>query len=763
MDNVRLPEIGQIVAYSVRPGQPLDEYVSNRLFYVAPGELDEYNQPKFTLYGLSNNQTMGIRYVGVRVNLNDAENWMDLDAAIAAEPRLAKFAEQFNPQTYKPRIGDKVLVTRRHTEEENVEVVWTPSMDALIGESHEITRMENIDGRDAVKVNGWWVRAGAIRPVFVQDVKKLLREKAARNIATKIASWNSPYELRGYDRSMIHINKQAGHEVSKLRAIAEQKNASEGDVGAYLAYINDNLYWRIRDRVEPTLKKVLNKMGTEWQRVPLNFVNPFEILHCLHVSVEEPTKIAYYPNLRHLREQREVRTSLGKYLTKYKDVFALEENQIRDIAQRFAAAQATGGYTLKFAEQDQPNMWVHVYNVGPGSCMTGADEVQIYASGVSNLRLAYLEDLNGYVVARCIVRDPGPGESDSVKGYVRVYPDPCGDSIGRRLKDMLEAEGYGHHTDTDGCLLSYIETDNGVMCPYLDQGSNGSQEVDIAYGPDGKKYLRVGSGYDAATTSGYINLRGATCDCCNEAYDEDSLIYVESVDERVCDSCLESEYAYAYARHGYREYFAQSQCVYVDSLDEWYHKDWLDRHDIYICEVDDEYYHVDDLVPTSRGYVHERHCVELSVEDDVGNGWAVSDDAVQLANGDWVHEDMAENCWVSGEWLLTDDSDGTNVQVFVREMVTSSGYSHMTYRWVSLEKLAESLDDWVVEFAPQFRDGKYQQSISCLTWKGMEAAGSAVMSFRDLTYDQIRSDAVYEQIFEYLDTEGYLTPMEEAA
>ena len=84
--------------------------------------------------------------------------------------------------------------------------------------------------------------------------------------------------------------------------------------------------------------------------------------------------------------------------------------------------------------------------------------------------------------------------------------------------------------------------------------------------------------------------------------------------------------------------------------DEYYHVDYLDRYDIYECQASNEYYHLDDLVYTSMGYIHVQYAKPLDHEDDEGNDYAHEDDAHQLSDGTWCHSDNADE--------LQDEIDG---------------------------------------------------------------------------------------------------------
>jgi hypothetical protein len=757
-DKMARPEVGTILAYNVDQFGDINAG-SNRLFYVMAHD----GEDSIRLITLSDTDYdyAGNEYGRITVNLDDGSTWMSINAAEQIKTGFKAYARLFDRENYKPAVGDKVLVT--HKPEDIWEGPgWNEYMDSMVGKVFTVQELGTND-RVGVRHDGLQIYLDNrwVQPIALTDSKKRLRRIAQNRLAEKHANWDKHILRRS--RRKYHWGKQTGERIAELRAKASRKDATELDVAEYLYCLRNEPRW-VGTEVEPALYVGRDKIYNDtWESVGIVPEHRIDALHCLHVSSEDPTKIAYYPTLRHMREGREVRTSLGKYLTKYKELFGFDENKCRDLAQKFAAIQAGQGYTLEFKEQDDPEGWVYVYNHGPHSCMKGEEAVKVYASGVSNLRLAYLEDMDGEIVARCIVRD---SDNPSVKGYVRVYPDPNGDKAGRRLLDLLTEKGYGNWTNTTGCLLSYIKNSYGsIICPYIDYGNEGTQEVGHVV-VNGTSYLKVGAdGVDADNTNGTIEEPNTReCRWCHEYFDEDDLTWVETTDEHVCEDCIDENYVQAYGRYNYTQLMPRDSCTYCESNGEWYDDDHLDRHDIYLCEYNDEYYHLDDLVATDRGFVHQVvEVVILVVEDQDGNMYAHPNDYVTLPDGRKIHDSMAEQDFITGEWLLADEDDDGVVQVFARHRGSSRENPIRSHQWTTLKSLADSIDDWVVEFEPRFHAGKYVQSISCITFKGQETPGSAVISFRNLTYDMIRSDDTFEKIFEYLDEHGLIETLEEAA
>ena len=416
----------------------------------------------------------------------------------------------------------------------------------------------------------------------------------------------------------------------------------------------------LREKIEPAYFYAREHYTSRWERVPLvtmmvaagvdptqaqAMVTMVNTLHMLHVSQRDAKQIAYYPTVKHMREGREIRTTLGSYLSTYATLYDISQAQIKQIVDRYnAELMRTANWEVAFADHNDPDLWEQIYKDGPSSCMAGESAVRVYAHEHSVLRLAYLvapatdEYGDDEILARCIVRE-------DEKGYIRVYPVPNSSVEGRFLLTYLEANGYGRQVNLDGALLTYSEDkySSGLICPYLDRGDGGCQTVSITY-QHGRQYLLCGGGdIDADTTNGLIN-NGTICDCCGCTYDDQNEgAYVDSTDQNVCDSCIESDYTMAYDRYGYVQLFLRDDCIFCESDSQYYVEDSAGNpvNGVHQCEVSNDWYHNDDLSLTSRGWVCERLCVVLDYDDDDGNSRAYEDDVITLHDGQVCHVDDA--------------------------------------------------------------------------------------------------------------------------
>lgn len=376
----------------------------------------------------------------------------------------------------------------------------------------------------------------------------------------------------------------------------------------------------------------------EWEPVPWSDegwwrASPYRFIHGAHIATMQPTNIAFVESAEKFAQDRYTSTKPGRYLTRF---FGdrLSENEIRDWAEKCAARALPA--ELHFAESNDPDEWVRVYENGPESCMQGMKAVKVYAHPKSVLRLAYLTRGDD-IVARCIVRE-------DAKEFIRCYPNTDSTENQRwhtRIRTELGKLGYEHGT-LSGVLLDAIEDGGGeYVMPYLDTGSGGhggANCVNLVH-LNGRDYFRVGSdGTPANSTGGTICMEErAECSHCGEMFPADELTYVESIGEDVCESCLDADFVLARDRGRAQEYVPVADAILCRSNDTYYTSAGAQYHDIYQCEDSGDYYSVDDLTCTSRGWLHLNVAVELDVKDGEGHSFAHPSDVRETSDGRTIH------------------------------------------------------------------------------------------------------------------------------
>ena len=415
---------------------------------------------------------------------------------------------------------------------------------------------------------------------------------------------------------------------------------------------------KVRDKLEPRLKQIDKEFnGGEWTFMAWNSIginneqsqniSYLFWLHRVHVSLMNPLQIAHYPTLKHLRDGREVVTKLGKYLTSFKDFIGITETEIKDAVEKYNAIVASRtGWEVRFIESTDADGFVRIYsNCLAGSCMKGMDAVRVYAHDKSVLRLSYIQSLAGEILARCIVRE-------DLKQYVRIYPDANGSTEGKYLQQYLKANGYTHG-NLDGCLLQMIEhedEDDIFVAPYIDagvdgNGSSGSAQSGELVDIDNRTYIEINTHGELSLTmtNGWTDdvedEDMSECDDCGDIVNNDDM-YSTYHDQYVCEHCINNNYYYAYVRNG-QDYVHADHVVSVG--DEHYHVDYLDRYNIYACEESGDYYHIDDLVMTLRGFICFNLAKDIDHEDADGNEYAHTDDVHELSDGTTCHTDDAKD------------------------------------------------------------------------------------------------------------------------
>lgn len=458
----------------------------------------------------------------------------------------------------------------------------------------------------------------------------------------------SPYDQKWTNQSNKKIARTTGRMISEFINKINRKNIDlHGEID-YLNTLRSQLSSEVAYRIEPRLKYIEDQFRAgNWIRINYDsYIDGLEAvysrfatcntLHNIHESTVDPLLIAYYPSIDHMRKGREVRTKLGKYLTTYQIELGLSESQIKSIVERHnAVIEARAGWTVKFVGSNDPAGWYNVYaNCNTRSCMSDRkgiadDVIKQYAHDQSVLRLAFIQS-GDEIIARCIVRD-------DLKQYIRIYPDPNGSAVGTFLKSYLQNMGYAHGSLENVLITTDHHEDGGYYAPYVDRGTmNDYPEGEIVTAGD-QLYIRIVEHGDFNLT--YTNGRTEEdeeyhCDCCGDYFSEDDM------DGDICHTCRD-EYTLAIGRNGNQTYINDNEVIWVG--DEAYDPEWLCDNNIYYDEYNDEYFHVDDLVSTSRGYVYHGDCVLLDHEDSEGNAHAVDCDSHELSNGKICHKDDAES------------------------------------------------------------------------------------------------------------------------
>ena len=405
-------------------------------------------------------------------------------------------------------------------------------------------------------------------------------------------------------------------------------------------------------------------------------IKDFNPLHYVRKSddPQDPAKIAYLPDARHLfhkdqegnAKPRWVRTTVGKYLTKFAAYYSTEatplsEAQIRTVAN--AWTEATKPIELHIVSNTAPDMWEWVYENGSSfqSCMTydrsgrylhstahGLNHpVRAYATDheENTLGLAWLGTLpdrdengkpikgTGSVGARSLV-------CMASESYIKIYGDD-------RIVTALDLQGYTHRSHAlDGQVLRVRQFHGDeYYVPYLDNCGTVSW-----YDEDDSLIVISGDSDGASTNSnGLCDIDSGSnrCDECGDRTSDD-LTHVDCEDIHVCDHCLSHNFTYAYGRR-HQEYFRSEDVIECSSDDEMYHENWLSYHGI-VQDRDGAYYFVTDCVylDETGEYIYNDDARELDVPFGADEA-AHRDDVVITGDDLAIHATASIKDGISGK------------------------------------------------------------------------------------------------------------------
>lgn len=373
------------------------------------------------------------------------------------------------------------------------------------------------------------------------------------------------------------------------------------------------------------------------------------LLEWPHISQGDKSKIAYTQNDDKGRRDIQTVTSVGKYLNKH---FALPDHVIRDLVSRFGTASS-----FKFVHTTA-EMIYHLHR-GPQSCMVwGEDRGVGCRDGVTRHPYEAYNPKYGWHMAVRIEGDNTMGRAlcmtnpnTGFKYYVRTYLRPSNDSSYSQadagMENWLQDQGYAKESSwQDGERLSLYETRDDFLAPYLD---GGDKRVSI---DSGNNCVVVDSDGEYAcdqTGGAPTELNDDTFECadCGDDTDEDDGYWVGRYEgSRVCCSCQENNYRYAYSRNGDQYYIHEDDVVYVESQSDYYDVERLSDNNIVELE-NGEYEHIDNAIEVDGDWYHiddERIC---RTED--------TDEYMMQDDGCW-------QCHESGNWYSDDCIEWTEYE-----------------------------------------------------------------------------------------------------
>jgi hypothetical protein len=413
----------------------------------------------------------------------------------------------------------------------------------------------------------------------------------------------------------------------------------------------------------------------DWHRV---------VLEWPHVSESDPTRLAYTRDERSGEQDRQVVTSINKYVRERWDCADLPDHVLREMVDAYNAKQSN---TCEFVP-DTAKDYIKVVQTGPRTCMrwesydeddeddcTKEHPYRCYDPQYG-WRMAVRRNGRNQFVGRALVL-----ETDKHKCFVRTFkadgddPNSTGYSHSdEKLQAWLKDQGYEHLDSWPaGTKLYTEETRHGdYLAPYIDGDRH---HADLGLTADGVRYWRItGDGeYELRETNGIAgDNERCTCEHCGARVSEDDLRSTGvDGDYSVCESCIDSDFTWVENANRYGGAYINNDDVFesvegdtlIDSarcldgytrLDNGQHEGLYTQDDNAVCDVNGEYWHTDDiggdLVCLCEGSTHSGEYIDVddAIKDIDDNYWHEDDVGADITQVDaGMHE---------GEYVCTDDT-----------------------------------------------------------------------------------------------------------
>lgn len=377
------------------------------------------------------------------------------------------------------------------------------------------------------------------------------------------------------------------------------------------------------------------------------------VLEWPHISKKDQNKIAYTRSVEHGEIDRQTVTSIGKYLTRH--FIYTPSDLIRDAVSKHGSTN----YTI-LRDMDEI-LTVMLSGAAPASCMTKFSKPERHPYSVYDPALgwglAVRKDGHGEVSGRALVWDD-PNDADRhifVRTYAKATNSAGYSQADDGLKAWLVEQGYRRESAWYGASFRYIPHPSGYsdfMMPYIDgdcQTVTVDQRANLVY-------LDEDGDYTCSNTDGTVTSNDRTdCECCGDSFHEEDMHWVGRYDDtHVCGYCFDNSYISAVSRNGDTYYIHHDDAIWVESCDQHYDVEHLERNGI--IELDNgDYEHRNNAVYLDYRdmWVHmDDDCV---VYCEHSSEYEHVDDCVRLENDEWALRDDAWQCEHSDNWYLSDD------------------------------------------------------------------------------------------------------------
>lgn len=374
------------------------------------------------------------------------------------------------------------------------------------------------------------------------------------------------------------------------------------------------------------------------------------ILEWPHISVGDKSKIAYTRDDRAGDSDKQTVTSVGKYIRRH--FTALPDHEVRAIAALYVADECKFVTTMD-------DMIYQIQN-GAGSCMNWKDaDAEHHPYNTYDPKYGWhmavrMEGSTPMGRALCMT-DPDNGNKFFVRSYRRVDGYSPADEA---LEAWLTSKGYEKRRGWAGCSLKYIPQRDSFLAPYLD----GNDQHVCIQSFAGEQYLTIDDegDYICNNTDGRPddnNADRSCCEHCEDYFDDGDGYWVgRGEDVHVCHHCFDNYFVSVLGRNAHEYYVNSDDAVWIDSQDRHFHDAYLSDNGI-IQLADGEYEHEDNCVCVERDgdyYLEDDSNIVYCAHSEQ---YELANNCVQLTDSEWAHEDDVWQCQHSDEYYLDDGAD----------------------------------------------------------------------------------------------------------
>lgn len=310
------------------------------------------------------------------------------------------------------------------------------------------------------------------------------------------------------------------------------------------------------------------------------------VLQWPHVSISDPSRLAYTRTVQHGADDRQTITTISKYLAQ--NFPAIQSHVIRDICSKYGSHDFKISYKM--------DEMLELLARSPKSCMrwdhwrTGDwHPYQCYDPDFGwglAVRIA-----NDEVMARALVNTR---TMSFVRSFGAINNDRGHSQNDSALNSWLQSQGFSFSDDWDGLKLAKIDHPHGgYTAPYLD---GGTQNV-----TDRNGYFLISDDgeYTFNETDGSIenDEDRSYCEDCDDTINMnrgDHAWAGRNEDNLICQDCCDNHYVRAFGANGDEYLTHENNCSYINDQ-HYVDRFFSDNGIVYAIDIE-EHMHEDDCI-----------------------------------------------------------------------------------------------------------------------------------------------------------------------